>query len=77
MSFPHQRFRQALLVCVLIIAGLGGVFALVMLLGAITGKGFAGSILLGGFGLLLLFVFIFIFALVVMYLKSRHDEKDR
>jgi hypothetical protein len=49
---------------------LGGLFALALLVGAVTGKGFAASILLGGFGLFLLLLVVLAFVFGVMYWKS-------
>jgi hypothetical protein len=70
MPSPHGRLQQGLVVCLLIAAGLGGIFALTLLVGAVTGKGFAGSLLLGAFGLLLLLVFGFVFVMAVIYWRS-------
>jgi F0F1-type ATP synthase membrane subunit a len=74
MPSRHGRLRQGLVVCLLIAAGFGGIFALTMLVGAVTGKGFAGSLLLGGFGLLLLLVAGFVFVLTVMYWRSSKSD---
>ena len=70
MRRSRSKLRQGLVVCLLIITGFGGLFALALLVGAVTGKGFAASILLGGFGLFLLLLFVLAFVFGVMYWKS-------
>jgi hypothetical protein len=61
-------------VCGLIVSSLVGVIAFAFLAGAATGTGFAGSILLGGLGIVLLFVFVFVFAVSVMYWKTSKSD---
>ena len=68
---PSRRsLQQGLVVFLSIVTGIGGLFALALLVGAVTGKGFAASILLGGFGLFLLLLFVLAFVFCVMYWKS-------
>ena len=70
MPPSRSNLYQGIVVCLLLITGIGGLFALALLVGAVTGKGFASSILLGGFGLFLLLLFVLAFVFGVMYWKS-------
>jgi hypothetical protein len=70
MPLSRRRLHKFLVGCVLIVAVIGGAFALVLLVGAITGGGFSASILLGGTGLSLLLLFVFVFVIGVIYWKS-------
>jgi len=70
MAPSRRGFNQGLVLCLLIVAGFGAAFALVMLVGAVTGRGFAGGILLGGFGLVLLLLFASVLVFGVMYWRS-------
>lgn len=54
----------------LILTGLVGLFALALLVGAVTGRGFAASAVLGAAGLFLLLLVMLVFVFVVMYVKS-------
>ena len=70
MPFPGRKPHRGLVVTLMIVSGFGGLFALALLLGAITGKGFTSGILLAGAGLFLLIAVILFFVFGVMYLKS-------
>ncbi len=70
MPVSRRSLHQGLVVCLLIVAGFGVLFAFALLMGAVAGKGFAASILLGGVGLSLLLLFVPIFVLAVVYWKS-------
>ena len=70
MPPSRHRLHRGLVICLLIVASFGGLFALALLVGAVTGRGFAGSILLGGFGLVLLLLFVFVFVIAVLYWRS-------
>ena len=70
MLSRNRGIRRVLAVCLLIAAEFGSIFAFTLLMGAITGRGFAGSILLGGFGLLLLLVFVSVFVVALMWWRS-------
>jgi hypothetical protein len=71
MSLSRRSLHQGLVVCLLIGAALGGLFALAVLVAAVSGKGFASSILLGGFGLLLLLLSVLVFLFVILNIGNR------
>jgi hypothetical protein len=67
-------FRRGLKAGLLILTGLGGLFALALLVGAVTGSGFGGGVVLGAAGLVLLLLVILVFVFVVMYGKSSRSS---
>ena len=74
MAPSHHGFHKGVLVFLLILSSFGSVFAVTLLAEAFTGKGFAGSLVLGGLGLALLLLFVFVFAFSIIYWKSSKSD---
>ena len=74
MSPFRHGFHKCLLACALIVSLFGMLFAFLLLGEAIVGKGPAGSLVLGGVGLVLLFLFALIFAFSAIYWRSSKPD---
>jgi hypothetical protein len=65
-----SKLQQVLVLGLVIVAALAGLFAIALLAAALSGGGFIGSILLGGFGFVLLGLSVVAIIFGIRLLKS-------
>ncbi len=70
MASRGYDLRRVLIIGLVIVAALGGLFAIALLAAALSGGGFIGSILLGGFGFVLLGLSVVAIIFGIRLLKS-------